>query len=148
MDWSCHDLAWLFVVFTCNSFHAQSGIPPSHLRIPLIVTCTINYFILIPKNEQRVGFMVIEKPNYVTSVTNGKFTTANPIPRQILQKQMFCVDNSTSTEYFHIMPVNRAINTFLGPGHVMTLSSYHLASQGLSNVIFTNVSSPHLVVFI
>jgi hypothetical protein len=59
------------------------------LSIPLIVTFTFNYFILIPKNEQRVGFMVIEKPNYVTSVTNGKFTAANPTPCQILQKQMF-----------------------------------------------------------
>ena len=47
--------------------------------------------------------MVIEKPNYVTSVTNGKFTTANPTPRQILQKQMFWVDNSASTRYFHVM---------------------------------------------
>jgi len=47
--------------------------------------------------------MVIEKPNYVTSVTNSKFTAANPTPCQILQKQMFWVDNSTSTGYFHVM---------------------------------------------
>jgi hypothetical protein len=33
----------------------------------------------------------------------SKFTTANPTPHQILQKQMFWVDNSTSTGYFHVM---------------------------------------------
>ena len=39
------------------------AIPPSNLSILLIVIFTSNFYILIRKNGQQVGFIVIEKPN-------------------------------------------------------------------------------------
>ena len=53
-------LSYLCVTrFTCNLI----SIPPSRLSIPLMVICTSNFYILIRKNGQQVGFTVIEKPN-------------------------------------------------------------------------------------
>ena len=55
-----HDQAWLFIIFTLTHVtHNLVAIPPSHLSIPLVVTCTSNYYIFFWIFEWRVGFMVM-----------------------------------------------------------------------------------------
>jgi hypothetical protein len=75
------------------------AIPSSILNIQLLVIHPSNFYILIRNNGQLVGFIVTE------GHTDHKLelTTANPTPRQILQKQMFWVDNITDTGHFHEM---------------------------------------------
>ena len=78
------------------------AIASSRLFILLLNIFTSNFYILIRKNEQLVGFLVIDIQISSSLRDRPKFTTANPT-RQILQKLMFWLNNTTVMGSFYEM---------------------------------------------
>ena len=78
------------------------AIPPRRLRIQLVVVFSSNFYILIRNIGQLVGFTENDCQIISSMRDNLRLTTANPTPRQILQNQIFWVDNTTATRDFYV----------------------------------------------
>ena len=122
-DYSGSGIAWPSMTFhhiyIGHVTHNLVAIPPSHLSIPLVVTCTSNYYIFIWNFEWRVGFMVIGVT--LTKSKNGEFTTATLLIKfpkneysELTILLLFLCNSGRNWTFSQLNPINQGIKVFLG----------------------------------